>query len=68
MKRNDLSPRKMSLKHVPDHYRLAAMKRVARRAAVSASDSQVVQSADSRQIAGFMPVGANARVLSWPKL
>ncbi|MBF5006848.1 hypothetical protein [Diaphorobacter caeni] len=68
MKQIALSLRKKSLKHAPDHYRLAAMKRVARRGAVSASDAQVVQNADSRQIAGFMPVGVKARVLSWPKL
>ena len=68
MKPKSLSLRKKSLNHAPDHYRLAAMKRAARRAAVSASDSGVVQGSDSREIAGFMPVGTEVRVVSWPKL
>lgn len=68
MKQNPLPPRKKSLKHAPDHYRLAALKHMARSEAASSSDSAVVQMADARQLAGFVPVNVEARVLSWPKL
>jgi hypothetical protein len=58
--------RKKSLKHAPDHYRLAAMKRIARRA--SMSNSVVARDADAREISGFVPVRGSVRVLSWPVL
>ena len=55
-----------SLRHGSGHYGLALVKYVAKRNSASANVAS--SNVDSMAVAGFMPVGAKPRVLSWPEL
>lgn len=56
--------RARGFKHASGHYALGAVKRVARQSSAENKHSD----ADAREVASFMPLGINARVLRWPQL
>lgn len=55
-----------SIRHAPGHYALGVAKQVARQASASSQDKACA--VDARELASFMPLGADARVLHWPRL
>lgn len=55
-----------SISHGPGHYALGVAKQVARQTSASPQDKALA--VDARALASFMPLGASARVLRWPKL
>lgn len=58
--------RKKSLKHAANYYKLAAVKRAARKASLSSQPE--MQMMDARTVAGVIPIDAKVCVLSWPAL